>query len=142
MSAFSQSWVGEHNWVHPPISDLDQVALKLRLEPCRATVVAPYWPQKSWFRELLELSSSMDVIPSAVAVSTETDRTEQQDESTEQHDEDLINLIRAGTRTEDDHGLSSEKEIYTWLTANSMKNILSLAQYVKTTPRCHTRLLQ
>ena len=68
MSAFSQDWREEHNWVHPPISALDQVALKIRESPCRATVVAPYWPQKSWSRELLELSSNMDVVPSAVAV--------------------------------------------------------------------------
>jgi len=61
-SAFCHNWTEEHNWVHPPISELDNVALKIRLEPCWATVVAPMWASYSWFRELRSLSESMEVL--------------------------------------------------------------------------------
>jgi hypothetical protein len=64
-SAFCHNWTEEHNWVHPPISELDNVALKIRLEPCWATVVAPMWASYSWFRELRSLSESMEVLPAA-----------------------------------------------------------------------------
>eukprot|EP00854_Cymbomonas_tetramitiformis_P009401 gene9400-biopygen9588 len=43
---------GENNWVNPPWALLDEVAHKLRAEGAAATVVAPYWPAQSWFREL------------------------------------------------------------------------------------------
>jgi len=65
VNAFANSWTGEKNWVHPPIDLLDDVVLKLREERCAATVVAPYWPSKSWFNALMELSTSMQMVPSA-----------------------------------------------------------------------------
>jgi hypothetical protein len=68
VNAFSNSWQGETNWIHPPIDLLDDVALKLRLEPCRATVVAPLWTSRSWYRELLELCDEMEVLPSAASL--------------------------------------------------------------------------
>ena len=56
------------NWIHPPISLLDDVALKLRAHPCVATVVAPDWPSYSWHRELYEMSWAVDRIPDATTV--------------------------------------------------------------------------
>ena len=65
VSAFSNDWRGETNWIHPPIEALDQVALNLRLHPCRATVIAPLWPAYSWFRELRECADEMEVLSAA-----------------------------------------------------------------------------
>ena len=55
LNAVTKNWRGEDNWIHPPVDLLPDVALKLRLQPCHATIVAPYWPDKAWFRELREL---------------------------------------------------------------------------------------
>jgi hypothetical protein len=68
VNAFSNQWEGEVNWIHPPISLLDDVALKLRAHPCVATVVAPDWPSYSWHRELYEMSWAVDRIPDATTV--------------------------------------------------------------------------
>lgn len=68
VNAFSNQWQGERNWIHPPISALDDVALKLRAHPCEATVVAPDWPSYSWHRELWELSWKVDRVPMATDV--------------------------------------------------------------------------
>lgn len=38
--------------MNPPWALLDEVAHKLREEGAAATVVAPYWPGQSWFKEL------------------------------------------------------------------------------------------
>ena len=65
VNAMTQDWRGEDNWIHPPVDLLPDVALKLRLQPCQATVVAPYWPDKAWFRELRELSQKIEVRQSA-----------------------------------------------------------------------------
>jgi hypothetical protein len=62
---YSQDWSGEVNWCHPPISCLDQLAHFLREQPAAATVVAPYWPGKAWFRELLDLAGDYRLIGSA-----------------------------------------------------------------------------
>ncbi|KAK3277631.1 hypothetical protein CYMTET_14377 [Cymbomonas tetramitiformis] len=42
---------GENGWINPPWGLLDEVAHKLREEGAGGTVVAPYWPGQSWFRE-------------------------------------------------------------------------------------------
>ena len=65
VNAFSNDWRGERNWIHPPIDLLDDVCLKLREEPCCATVVAPHWPGRSWHRDLKELCVRMQVLPNA-----------------------------------------------------------------------------
>ena len=62
---YSQDWSGEVNWCHPPINSLDQLAHFLRERPVPATVVAPYWPGKSWFRELLDLAGDYRPIGTA-----------------------------------------------------------------------------
>lgn len=61
VNAMSQDWSAEDNWVHPPVQLLPDVAQKLREQPSAATVVCPYWPGAAWFRDLRELSCSMEV---------------------------------------------------------------------------------
>jgi len=65
---YSQDWSKEVNWCHPPINCLDQLAHFLRESPAAATVVAPYWPGKAWFRELLTLAGDYRLIGTAAAL--------------------------------------------------------------------------
>ncbi|KAK3273536.1 hypothetical protein CYMTET_18226 [Cymbomonas tetramitiformis] len=57
------SWLGEVNWVNPPLSLLDEVAHKLREERCPATVVAPYWPGQMWFQQLEAMADEVVILP-------------------------------------------------------------------------------
>ncbi|KAK3246029.1 hypothetical protein CYMTET_44423 [Cymbomonas tetramitiformis] len=59
VDSLAYDWRGEHNWVNPPWGLLDEVAHKLREEGAAATVVAPYWPGQSWFRELEALAAEV-----------------------------------------------------------------------------------
>ncbi|KAK3273086.1 hypothetical protein CYMTET_18658 [Cymbomonas tetramitiformis] len=63
VDSLAYDWRGEHNWVNPPWSLLDEVAHKLREEGAAATVVAPYWPGQSWFRELEALAAEVVIVP-------------------------------------------------------------------------------
>ncbi|KAK3284586.1 hypothetical protein CYMTET_7774 [Cymbomonas tetramitiformis] len=54
--------------VNPPLGLLDAVAHKLREEGAAATVVAPYWPGRAWFRELEALSEELWLPASAKTV--------------------------------------------------------------------------
>ncbi|KAK3275491.1 hypothetical protein CYMTET_16379 [Cymbomonas tetramitiformis] len=60
VDSLAYDWRGEHNWVNPPWGLLDEVAHKLREEGAAATVVAPYWPGQSWFREQEALAAEVD----------------------------------------------------------------------------------
>jgi len=67
--AFSQSWVGERVWAHPPPHLLPQVAQFLRADPSLDTIVcAPLWPGSAWFTELLELSAEFVTFPAGSLV--------------------------------------------------------------------------
>lgn len=65
VNAMTQSWLTEVNWIHPPIDLLDVVAQKLTEQPAIATVVAPYWPHRSWFRSLKAICCSFETLPNA-----------------------------------------------------------------------------
>ena len=54
---------GRHNWVNPPWGLLPEVAQKLSECGAPATVVAPYWPACSWFTELWNLASEVEIVP-------------------------------------------------------------------------------
>ena len=62
LNCFSQDWSEEINWCHPPVDQLDNLAQFLRERPARCTVIAPHWPGKAWFRELLDLAHRAEVI--------------------------------------------------------------------------------
>jgi len=68
VNAFTQYWNGENNWIHPPISALNEVALKLRLDQAAATVIAPLWVSKPWFVALRQMSSSITPLGKASAL--------------------------------------------------------------------------
>ncbi|KAK3288060.1 hypothetical protein CYMTET_4454 [Cymbomonas tetramitiformis] len=63
VDSLTYDWRGENNWVTPPWTLLDEVAHKLRDEGGAATVVAPYWPGQSWFRELEALATEVVITP-------------------------------------------------------------------------------
>jgi hypothetical protein len=60
--AFSQSWAGESNWLHPPLSLLPEVVARLETSGARAVVVAPHWPAQSWFNPLCRLAAAIEPI--------------------------------------------------------------------------------
>ncbi|KAK3233094.1 hypothetical protein CYMTET_56579 [Cymbomonas tetramitiformis] len=63
VDSLTYDWRGENNWVNPPWALLDEVAHKLREEGAAATVVAPYGPGQSWFRELEALATEVVIMP-------------------------------------------------------------------------------
>ncbi|KAK3242252.1 hypothetical protein CYMTET_48045 [Cymbomonas tetramitiformis] len=63
VDSLAYDWRGENNWVNPPWALLEEVAHKLREEGGAATVVAPYWPGQSWFRELEALATEVVIMP-------------------------------------------------------------------------------
>ena len=55
--AFLQCWDGLQAYAFPPWSILPKVLAKLRVSPgLELTLIAPYWPQRPWFANLLHLS--------------------------------------------------------------------------------------
>ena len=55
--AFLQCWDGLQAYAFPPWSILPRVLAKLRMSPgLELTLIAPYWPQRPWFADLLHLS--------------------------------------------------------------------------------------
>ena len=55
--AFLQCWDGLQAYAFPPWSILPKVLAKLRVSPgLKLTLIAPYWPQRPWFVDLLHLS--------------------------------------------------------------------------------------
>ena len=55
--AFLQSWDGLQAYAFPPWSIIPRVLAKLReSRGTELTLVAPYWPQRPWFSDLLQLS--------------------------------------------------------------------------------------
>ncbi|KAK3260837.1 hypothetical protein CYMTET_30227 [Cymbomonas tetramitiformis] len=63
VDSLTYDWRGENNWVNPPWALLDEVAHKLREEGAAATVVAPYLPGQSWFKELEALATEVVIMP-------------------------------------------------------------------------------
>ena len=56
VDALLQSWENLDGYAFPPFAIIRQVINKLRLSRnCRMTLVAPWWPQREWFPDLLEL---------------------------------------------------------------------------------------
>ena len=62
--AFLQCWDGLQAYAFPPWSILPKVLAKLRVSPgLELTLIAPYWPQRPWFADLLHLSLAPPVAP-------------------------------------------------------------------------------
>ena len=56
VDAMEMSWSGLQAYAFPPWSMLHQVAVNARKEGPSLILIAPYWPAKSWFPNLLSLS--------------------------------------------------------------------------------------
>lgn len=55
VDALTQDWSRDNNWVVPPIALIPKVIALIRRQKAEATVVAPVWEGRPWFRDLMEL---------------------------------------------------------------------------------------
>ena len=62
VDAFLQPWDNLQAYTFPPIAIIKRVLLKLRASHnCDLTLIAPFWPQREWFPDLLELLSDIPI---------------------------------------------------------------------------------
>ena len=62
VDAFLQPWDSLQAYAFPPIAIIRRVLLKLRASHyCDLTLIAPFWPQREWFPDLLELLSDIPI---------------------------------------------------------------------------------
>ena len=60
--ALLQPWDNLQAYAFPPIAIIRRVLVKLRsLRNCELTLIAPFWPQREWFPDLLELLSDVPI---------------------------------------------------------------------------------
>ena len=60
--ALLQPWDNLQAYAFPPIAIIRRVLLKLRSSRnCELTLIAPFWPQRDWFPDLLELLSDVPI---------------------------------------------------------------------------------
>ena len=55
MDTLSVSWDYIHGYAFPPFHVIPAILNKIHLFQCRIVLVAPLWPQRSWFPDLLQL---------------------------------------------------------------------------------------
>ena len=55
IDAFTMNWNHIHAYAFPPFHLIQSVLNKIRQSQCRIVLVAPLWPNRSWFPELLNL---------------------------------------------------------------------------------------
>ena len=62
VDAFLQPWDNLQAYAFPPIAIITRVLLKLRASHnCDLTLIVPFWPQREWFPDLLELLSDIPI---------------------------------------------------------------------------------
>ena len=60
--ALLQPWDNLQAYAFPPIAIIRRVLVKLRSSRnCKLTLIAPFWPQREWFPDLLELLSDVPI---------------------------------------------------------------------------------
>ena len=60
--ALLQPWDDLQAYAFPPIAIIRRVLVKLRSSKnCELTLIAPFWPQRDWFPDLLELLSDVPI---------------------------------------------------------------------------------
>ena len=60
--ALLQPWDNLQAYAFPPIAIIRRVLVKLRSSRnCESTLIAPFWPQREWFPDLLELLSDVPI---------------------------------------------------------------------------------
>ena len=55
MDALSMNWDRIHGYAFPPFHIIPAILNKIHQFQCRIVLVAPLWPQSSWFPDLLQL---------------------------------------------------------------------------------------
>ena len=61
IDAFTMNWNHIHAYAFPPFHLIPSVLNKIRQSQCRIVLVAPLWPNRSWFPELLNLLVSQPI---------------------------------------------------------------------------------
>ena len=59
LDAFSISWRGIRAYAFPPIALIPRVLQKIRGDQASVLLVAPYWPRRPWFLEVMDLLAGM-----------------------------------------------------------------------------------
>ena len=71
IDALSMDWNRIHAYVFPPFHLIPAAINKIRLSQCKIVLIAPLWPDRPWFPELLSLlvspPVSLPVIPNLLA---------------------------------------------------------------------------
>ncbi len=71
VDALRQDWLGDNNYVHPPVELLGAVLRKLKAAPrgcgLRCTVLVPDWPGRPWYVPLLMLAKDVKSVPAGVS---------------------------------------------------------------------------
>ena len=55
IDAFSFQWKGFRSYAFPPISLIPRILRKIREDQARVVLIAPWWPRRNWFPELVGL---------------------------------------------------------------------------------------
>ena len=55
MDAFSFRWTGIRAYTFPPFTLIPRVLHKIRGDGAQVLLIAPRWPRRSWFRDLMDL---------------------------------------------------------------------------------------
>ena len=61
LDAFSMNWNHLHAYAFPPTIMIPSVLNKIRQSQCSIVLIAPLWPQQTWFSEVLQLLVSVPV---------------------------------------------------------------------------------
>ena len=61
IEAFSMNWNHLHAYTFPPTILIPFILNKIRQSQCRIVLIAPLWPQRTWFSEVLQLLVSAPV---------------------------------------------------------------------------------
>lgn len=54
-------WTNKNNFCNPPWRMIPKVLDKIQQQKAQATLIAPWWPQKPWFRRLKQMSISAPI---------------------------------------------------------------------------------
>ena len=55
IDAFSFQWKGFRGYAFPPVSLIPRILRKIREDQARVVLIAPWWPRRNWFPELVGL---------------------------------------------------------------------------------------
>lgn len=76
IDAMSMNWDGIHAYAFPPFHIIPAILTKIRMYRCKIVLIAPLWPHRTWFPELLHLSIAapifLPVIPGFLTQKTGT----------------------------------------------------------------------